>query len=123
MENRIKAEIERIRNDVDPNLDRKCIGLNNVTVVFFDTRKQYNLSGDQFEERLYFAQKGSCFDPYYSGCYIVPGEVTTLRAIHIRALECRLKEKLVSNYFDYHYDTNGVPTDVVDLYNQYLPNL
>lgn len=69
------AEIERIKMDTDSNLDRKCIGLNNVTIVFCDTKKQYNLTGNQFEDNHYFAQKGSCFDPFYAGCYVLPGEI------------------------------------------------
>lgn len=110
-------EIERIKQDTDEMLDRKCIGLNSVEVVFLDTMQRYNLSGD------YFEKKKSFFDPTWAGCYIVPGEITTLRQIHVRAIECSAAEYLIKYYLDYHYDKCGIPSDRIQDYQTFAPNL
>lgn len=110
-------EIERIKQDTDEMLDRKCIGLNSVEVVFLDTMQRYNLSED------YYEKKKSFFDPTWAGSYIVPGEVTTLRQIHIRAIECNAAEYLINYYLDYHYDSIGIPEDRIKDYKRFVPNL
>ena len=114
---RILKEIERIKNDTDSDLDRKCIGLYSTTVVFMDTGKQYNISED------YFPKKQSLFDPCVGGCYIIPGELTTLREIHIQALKCEAKSRLVRDYYEYRYDRIGIPLDKQDYYKMFVPTL
>ena len=49
-------EIERIKNDPDPLLDKKCIGLYNTMVIFIDDGRKMNLT------ESYFKEKNSCFD-------------------------------------------------------------
>ena len=110
-------EIERIKQDTDEMLGRKCIGLNSVEVVFLDTMQRFNLSED------YFQKKKSFFDPTWAGCYIVPGEITTLRQIHIRAIECDAAQYLINYYLDYHYDSIGIPEDRIKEYERFVPNL
>lgn len=114
---RIRKEIERIQNDKDIELDRKCIGLYNTAVVFMDTGEQYNLSED------YFQKKDSLFDPCWGGCYITPGEITTLRKIHINALMCEAKARLVRDYYEYRYDRIGIPKDRTEDYKDFVPAL
>lgn len=114
---RILKEIERIKNDTDSDLDRKCIGLYNTTVVFMDTGKEYNLSED------YFQKKQSLFDPCFGGCYITPGEVSTLRQLHIQALKCEAKARLVRDYYEYRYDRIGIPSDKEEDYKTFVPAL
>ena len=110
-------EIERIKQDPDETLDRKCIGLNSVEVVFLDAMQRYNLSED------YFQKKKSFFDPTWAGCYIVPGEITTLRQIHIRAIECDAAQYLTNYYLNYHYYKIGIPEDRIQDYKTFVPNL
>lgn len=88
------AEIKRIKNDPDPLLDRKCIGLYNTMVVFLDDGSRMNLT------ESYFKDKNSCFDYSYAGCYITPGKVTTIREIHIYALECEILNIRINAMFD-----------------------
>ena len=87
-------EIERIKNDPDPLLDKKCIGLYNTTVIFIDDGRKMNLT------ESYFKEKDSCFDYSYAGCYITPGKETTLRKIHINALKCEIINKQLQEVFE-----------------------
>lgn len=116
MERYIK-EIEAIERDIDVELDRECIGLYNVTVVFLDTGEEFRLIDD------YFEKKKSCFDPYWAGCYITPGEVTTLRKIIIHALQCAAKSSLIREYFGRDYRKNGVPEEKAQWYKTFVPKL
>ena len=104
-------EIERIQNDSDALLDKKCIGLYNTMVVFVEDGKRMNLT------ESYFKDKNSCFDYFYAGCYIIPGKVTTLREIHINALKCEIRNILLQEYFAGHKN------DDLEIYKQYLPEL
>lgn len=89
---RLLAEIERVKNDTDTLLDKKCIGLYNTMVVFVEDGKTMNLT------ESYFKDKNSFFDYSYAGCYITPGKLTTIREIHINALECEIKNRMVLDY-------------------------
>ena len=82
---KILKEIDRIKADSDPLLDKKCIGLYNAMVIFIDDGRKMNLT------ESYFKEKDSCFDYSYAGCYITPGRITTIREIHINALESSIK--------------------------------
>ena len=44
-------EIEAIERDTDVELDRECIGLYNVRVVFLDTGEEFRLIDDYFEKK------------------------------------------------------------------------
>ena len=110
-------EINRINNDRDEMLDRKCIGLNSVEVIFLDTKQRYNLSGN------YFESKKSIFDPFWAGCYVVPGEITTIRDIHIRALKNQMVAILIYEYFEYQYDKVGIPKDKEKYYKEFIPSI
>lgn len=115
---KILMEIERIEKDSDLDLDRKCIGLYNTAVVFMDTAEICNLT-----ECDYFAKKGSLFDPFWGGCHITPGEITTLRKIHKHALMCEAKSRLVRDYYEYRYDRIGIPIDKEQYYRMFVPEL
>ena len=84
---KLLEEIERIKNDPDPLLDKRCIGLYNTMVLFTDDGRKMDLT------ESYFKEKDSCFDYSYAGCYITPGKETTLRKIHINALKCEIINK------------------------------
>lgn len=88
-------EIERVKNDQDAFLDRECIGVNSVTVLFLDTKERYNLSDS------YFSDRHSVLDPCWAGAYIRPGEITSLREIHINAVRCDLVSHLLERYLEY----------------------
>lgn len=111
-------EIERIKKDPDEMLDKKCIGLNSVSIIFLDTNKEYNLTGNQFESGNYFQNKQSIFDPCWSGAYIIPGEITTLRDIHIHAITCDMISHLLEDQLRYH----GLPQDKERLLHNLIPN-
>lgn len=117
MEERALAEIERIEKDVDSRLDRKCVGLSSTEVVFLDTMERCNLSEG------YFTEKNSMFDPCWTGCYITPGDITTLRKIHINALKCSVAAHLVYEYSEYRYDRIGIPDDKKEYYMLFAPSL
>lgn len=110
---KILKEIERIKNDTDPLLDKKCIGLYNTMVVFVEDGKRMNLT------ESFFKDKNSCFDYFYAGCYITPGRITTIREIHINALKSAIKNILVEKYFE---NKNFVEENK-ELYEKYLPKL
>lgn len=110
---RILAEIERIQNDPDALLDKKCIGLYNTVVIFLEDGKQMNLT------ESYFIDKNSCFDCSFAGCYIAPGRITTLRRIHIKALEAQIRNILVQEFFK----TKAIDKELESLYEKYLPEL
>ena len=110
---RILAEIERIQNDPDALLDKKCIGLYNTMVIFLEDGKQMNLT------ESYFIDKNSCFDYSFAGCYITPGSITTLRRIHIKALEAQIRNILVQKFFK----NRTIDKDFEPLYEKYLPEL
>ena len=106
-------EIERIKNDPDPLLDKTCIGLYNTMVIFIDDGRKMNLT------ESYFKEKNSCIDYSYAGCYITPGKITTIREIHINALESQIRNILVEGYFK-----NGTFVEEnKELYKKYLPSL
>ena len=106
-------EIERIKNDPDPLLDKKCIGLYNTTVIFIDDGRKMNLT------ESYFKEKDSCFNYSYAGCYITPGKETTLRKIHINALESQIRNILVQEYVK----RQSFDKELEPLYEKYLPEL
>ena len=67
----------------------------------------------------YFKEKDSCFDYSYAGCYITPGRITTIREIHINALESQIRNILLEGYFK-----NGIFFEGnKELYKKYLPSL
>ena len=105
-------EIERIKNDEDEMLDRQCIGFNSVSVFFLDTHEIYNLSEN------YFTNKSSVVDPTWAGAYITPGEITTLRNIHIHAVICHVKSRFLDNYFQYHL----IPEEEKELFKELMPD-
>ena len=110
---KILKEIDRIKADPDTFLDKKCIGLYNTTVIFLEDGRKMNLT------ESYFKEKNSCFDYSYAGCYITPGRITTIREIHIYALESQIRNILVEGYFK-----NGIFVEVnMELYKKYLPSL
>lgn len=106
-------EIEQIKNENNPILDKKCIGLYNTMVVFLEDGKQMNLT------ESYFNDKNSCFDYSFAGCYITPGRITTLRRIHINALESQIRNILVQEFFK----NRSIDKDFEQLYEKYLPEL
>ena len=106
-------EIERIKNDPDPLLDKKCIGLYNTMVIFIADGRKMNLT------ESYFKEKDSCFDPSFAGCYITPGKITTLRKIHINALESQIRNILVQEYVK----RQSFDKELKPLYEKYLPEL
>ena len=105
-------EIERVKQETDSLLDRKCIGLNSVTVIFLDTKKEYNLSEN------YFAEKRSVVDPTWAGAYITPGEITTIRDIHIHAVKCDAISHLLEDYLRYGY---YIAEDRMEYYDKLIP--
>ncbi len=109
---RLIEEIKRIEVDNDPILDEKCIGLYNTMVVFLKTGKIMNLSEN------YFNDKNSFFDFYFAGCYITPGEITTIRKIHINALKSEIRNQLIHQYYE---DKNNF-NKKKELYFEYLPD-
>ena len=121
--NRIIAEIERVKQDKDAILDRKCIGLNSVEVVFLDTRRKFNLTTEYSGKSSFFEAKDSLFDPFLAGCYIMPGEISTLREIYIHALKCQASQILINQYYAYHYDASGIPEARKDEYRLFVPAL
>jgi len=90
-------EIERVKQEKDAFLDRRCIGINSVTVMFLDTKQEYNLSEN------YFADRHSVVDPCFAGAYITPGVITTMREIHIHAVKCDAISHLLDDYIRYGY--------------------
>ena len=110
---RILAEIERIQNDPDTLLNKKCIGLYNTAVIFLEDGKQMNLT------ESYFNDKNSCFDYSFAGCYITPGRITTLRRIHIKALESQIRNILIQEFFK----NKTIDKELEHLYDKYLPEL
>ena len=104
-------EIERIKNDPDPLLDKKCIGLYNTSVIFIDDGRKMNLT------ESYFKEKDSCFDYSYARCYITPGKETTLRKIHINALRCEIINKQLQEVFERHSRSNFIyyPYCILDI--------
>ena len=106
-------EIERIKNDPDPLLDKKCIGLYNTMVIFIDDGRKMNLT------ESYFKDKNSYFDYSYAGCYVTPGRITTIREIHINALESSIKNILIEGYFK----NDSFVEENKELYEKYLPEL
>ena len=119
----IKVEISKIRQDPNDDLDRPCIGISSVEIMFLDTKEYFNLTDDSMEHKNYFEKHNSLFDPTVAGCYITPGEVTTLRAIHVHALECEAARRLTEDYMRYHYDTAGVPAEKKNEYTEFVPAL
>ena len=106
-------EIELTQNEDNPSLDKKCIGLYKTMVITLEEGKKINLT------ESYFKEKNSCFDPSFAGCYITPGRITTIREIHINALESQIRNILVEGYFK-----NGIFVEEnKELYKKYLPSL
>ena len=110
---KIIEEINRMKKDKDPMLDKKCIGLYNTMVVFLETKEKMNLS------ESYFKDKNSCFDPSFAGCYITPGRVATLREIHINALKSELKNLLIQKY----YSNASLSIEEKEICSQYIPDV
>ena len=110
---RLLEEIKKIQNEVNPILDKKCIGLYNTTVVFLENGNQMNLTDD------YFKNIKSSFDPYFAGCYITPGKVTTIREIHINALKSEVRNQLIKEYYE---DKNNF-IKKKEIFFEYLPEL
>ena len=106
-------EIELTQNEDNPSLDKKCIGLYNTMVITLEEGKKINLT------ESYFKEKNSCFDPSFAGCYITPGKITTLRKIHINALESQIRNILVQEYVK----RQSFDKELKPLYEKYLPEL
>ena len=106
-------EIELTQNEDNPSLDKKCIGLYNTMVITLEEGKKINLT------ESYFKEKNSCFDPSFAGCYITPGKITTLRKIHINALESQIRNILVQDFFK----GRTIDKELEPLYEKYLPEL
>ena len=82
-------------------------------VLFIDDGRKMDLT------ESYFKEKDSCFDYSYAGCYITPGRITTIREIHINALESQIRNILLGSYFK-----NGIFVEEnKELYKKYLPSL
>ena len=109
---RLVAEIEKVKNDTNELLDRKCVGLYTCDVIFLDTKEELCLSN-------YFDNQKSCFDYYFAGCYLQPGKITTIREIHINALECAIKSKLLS----YANKYNRIEPKEEYLIKKFIPEL
>ena len=90
-------EMERIKQDKDPMLDRECIGIDDCSVIFLDNYERVNLSSN------YFQSKNSIFDPTWAGCYVVPGKICTLRDIHLHALRCHARERIINYWYENGY--------------------
>ena len=114
-------EIERIKKDQDPMLDRKCIGIDSCSVIFLDNYECINLSSN------YFQSKNSIIKDCWSGCFINPGEISTLRDIHINALNCYAKCRLINDwYYEYKYykaSYDSIPDYFKDYCNQFGLNI
>lgn len=123
MEEKILCELKRLALAPGELIDRKCIGLNPCSVIFLDTQQEYNLTGNQNEEKNYFERFHSVFDPYWAGCYIRPGAITTIREIHTTALLNMLRSNLVERYFTYHFDKVRMPDELRTYYEEYIPEL
>ena len=106
------AEIEKVKKDTDEILDRKCIGLYNCNVIFLDSKEELCLSN-------YFDSKKSCFDYYFAGCYIIPGKITTIREIHINALECAIKSRLL----EHSHNLQALEPKELILLKKYIPDV
>lgn len=109
-------EIERIKQEQNPMLNRKCIGIDNCSVIFLDNFERINLSNSYFEEAH------SIFDPTWAGCYIVPGQICTVREIHINALKCDAISHIIDDWYRYGYykpTCEYIPEDFIEKCNQF----
>ena len=110
-------EIKRIQNEANPMLDRKCIGIDSNTIVFLDTFEMMNLTNNYFE-----SQK-SVLDPTWAGCYIKPGEISTLREVHINAVKSDAISHIMEEWYRcgyYKCDYKEVPEDFKNKCDQFF---
>lgn len=92
---RIEKELDNPSEFLD---DRKCLVMDAYNVFFVQENKIINLC-DYYEN-------SKLVDPSYSGCYIFPNELLTIREIYERLLVNEIKRLLVKfvvtqNDFDY----------------------
>lgn len=81
---RIEKELDNPSEFLD---DRKCLVMDAYNVFLVEEKKTINLC-DYYE-------KSNLVDPMFSGCYILPNEMLTIREIYERLLVNEIKRLLV----------------------------
>ena len=69
----------------------------------------------------YFTEKWpkSTFRPMWSMCFTTPGEITTIKEIHVHCLECWMKYIIVYKSLG----SGGLPEECMDFARRYTPDL
>ena len=109
---RIEEELEELKQaDVE---NEKCLVIDAANVYLLDSKMKLSLT-DYFSEKW----RNSVFRPMWSMCFTTPGEITTLKQIHVHCLECWMKYIIVYKSLG----RNGLPDECMDFARRYTPNL
>ncbi|MBR2467489.1 MAG: hypothetical protein IKB42_00385 [Clostridia bacterium] len=107
----LEKEIKQVKKSKNEN--EKCIIIDAANVYVFNSKTKLNLV-DYFEK----VWPKNLVGPGYSFCFTTPGEITTLKNVHIHCLKCYFKYILVKYYLE-----DAVPEDCLVYIKRYVPNL
>ncbi|MDY4083214.1 MAG: hypothetical protein SOY25_03015 [Eubacteriales bacterium] len=109
---RIEEELEELKHANVEN--EKCLVIDAANVYLLDSKTKLSLT-DYFTEKW----PKSTFRPMWSMCFTTPGEITTIKEIHVHCLECWMKYIIVYKYLW----SGGLPKECMDFARRYTPDL
>ena len=109
---RIEEELEQLKqSDVE---NEKCLVIDAANVYLLDSKMKLSLA-DYFMEKW----PQSIFNPMWSMCYRTPGEITTIKDIHVHCLECWMKYIIVYKFLG----RKELSDECIDYARIYTPDL
>ena len=109
---RIEEELEELKHaDVE---NEKCLVIDAANVYLLDSKMRLSLT-DYFTEKW----PKSTFRPMWSMCFTTPGEITTIKEIHVHCLECWMKYIIVYKSLG----SRGLSEECMDFARRYTPDL
>ena len=109
---RIEEELEQLKqSDVE---NEKCLVIDAANVYLLDSKMKLSLA-DYFTEKW----PKSIFNPMWSMCFTTPGEITTIKDIHVHCLECWMKYIIVYKFLG----RKELSDECIDYARRYTPDL
>ena len=109
---KIEKELEQLKQmDVE---NEKCLVIDAANVYLLDSKTKLSLT-DYFTEKW----PKSTFRPMWSMCFTTPGDITTIKDIHVHCLECWMKYVIVYKSLG----CIGLSEEYMDFARRYTPEL
>ena len=100
IKNKIDIIEKEIINPTEFLDERRCLILDGFNAYLLEERLKINLCD--------FFEKSRVVDPNYSGCYVLPNEILTIREIYDRLLVNEIKRLLLKLILEHYQLDDGI---------------